>query len=173
MPHVSSIAQVNVLALIEGVKHDGKPNNTHSHAHAHENTTASTPVPSPKSKTKRRATTRDNENLLKQALAYSRAGAPRRTSMVVGMEEDEGGEIRATAAALLRHLIVDKQECLRTHFRKIPFMPQASIRDVLGRSRVPRLSRPVFRLFLVIFFCECFYYIFNQSPINRRAKSIA
>lgn len=135
MPHVSSIAQVNVLALIEGVKHDGKPNNTHSHVH--ENATASTPIPSPKSKAKRRSTTRDNENLLKQALAYSRAGAPPSTSMVAA-EGDEGGEIRATAAALLRHLIVDKQECLRTHFRKIPFMPQASIRDGLGASGVPR-----------------------------------
>lgn len=124
MPRVSSIAQVNVLALIDEVKHDGNPSNATSNAH--DNTTAAAPIPSPKPKAKRRSTARDNENLLKRALAYSRAGAPPGTSMV-GVDEDEGREIRATAAALLRRLIVDKQECLRTHFRKIPFMPQARV----------------------------------------------
>lgn len=49
---------------------------------------------------------------------------------------DESAEIRATAAALLRRLIVDKQESLRAHFHKIPFMPQVytwEVWEMLGR----------------------------------------
>ena len=63
-----------------------------------------------------------SRGLLERALAYSRAGAG-----AAGVGEAGAGEvveIRATAAALLRRLVVEKQECLRAHFHKIPFMPQ-------------------------------------------------
>lgn len=109
-------------------------------------TTATTKLPTTpgSAKPKKQSRTRerlDNDDLLKQALAYSRTGAASvanttdtgvskpsvaATSAGAGEAgEDEGAEIRATAAALLRRLIVDKQESLRAHFHKIPFMPQA------------------------------------------------
>lgn len=51
-------------------------------------------------------------------------GGVRAEAGVMMVGRDESAEIRATAAALLRRLIVDKQESLRAHFHKIPFMPQ-------------------------------------------------
>lgn len=41
-----------------------------------------------------------------------------------GGGQEEKSEIRATAAALLRRLIVEKKDGLRAHFHKIPFMPE-------------------------------------------------
>lgn len=74
------------------------------------------------------------DKLLERALAYSRTGADGAGSAGSGLSflsgvqaagEGETWEIRATAGALVRRLIVEKQECLRTRFHKIPFMPQA------------------------------------------------
>lgn len=81
-------------------------------------------------------------DLLEQALAYSRAGtiaalrpsvsktgvasteSVGRAGVGAGAVGSEVAEIQAVAAALLRHLIVDKQESLRAQFHKIPFLPQ-------------------------------------------------
>ncbi|CAN0092692.1 unnamed protein product, partial [Ectocarpus sp. 13 AM-2016] len=94
---------------------------------------------------------RSDSDLLEEALAYSRTGppvpSPRRVSVVGvktaprglwgqrrggGAGEQEKAEIRATAAALLRLLIVEKQDKMSTHFHKIPFMPQLPDLPSLG-----------------------------------------
>lgn len=94
---------------------------------------------------------RSDTDLLEEALAYSRTGppvpSPRRVPVVGvktaarglwgqrrggGAGEQEKTEIRATAAALLRLLIVEKQEKMSTHFHKIPFMPQLPDLPSLG-----------------------------------------
>lgn len=104
--------------------------------------------------------TKSDADLLEGALAYSRAGAtpalaPQSPKWVSTPVTDAGGytsagslilrrgrreagvggekaEIRATAAALLRRLVVEKQETLRAHFHKIPFMPQLPDLPALG-----------------------------------------
>lgn len=100
---------------------------------------------------KNNANSRSDADLLEEALAYSRTGppvpSPRRVSVVAvkttaggvwgqrrggGAREKEKAEIRATAAALLRLLIVEKQDKMSTHFHKIPFMPQLPDLPSLG-----------------------------------------
>lgn len=109
--------------------------------------------PSSKMLARRRATrkhsgatpnSRSDADVLEKALAYSRAGAaapsPARVSvrglrkgvLGKGRRAREKVEIRATAAALLRRLIVEKQDKMRTHFHKIPFMPQLPDLPALG-----------------------------------------
>lgn len=90
------------------------------------------------------ANTRSDADLLEEALAYSRAGAaaPSPVKVPVGnlrggvLEKEKGAEekaeIRATAAALLSLLIVEKQGKMRAHFHKIPFMPQLPDLPALG-----------------------------------------
>lgn len=118
---------------------DDEANNRKSSKNASVTAQPTTPsAAKSKKKKSRRSERSENDNLLKQALVYSRGGATAITAgpgvstpsmeLVKGVHakaDDEGAEIRATAAALLRHLIVDKQESLRAHFHKIPFMPQA------------------------------------------------
>lgn len=100
---------------------------------------------------KNNAKCRSDTDLLEGALAYSRTGppvpSPRRVSVIGvktaagrvwgqrrggGAGEKEKAEIRATAAALLRLLIVEKQDKMSTHFHKIPFMPQLPDLPSLG-----------------------------------------
>lgn len=105
-----------------------------------------TPISAKSNRRRRRRERFENDNILKQALAYSRAGEASVVGTTVDAEVsklsvtapeaggDEAAEIRATAAALLRRLIVDKQESLRAHFHKIPFMPQARHSEESGES---------------------------------------
>lgn len=123
-----------------------------------------------KNKAAAAAGTRSDADLLEDALAYSRAGAPpppspswlsvpavgargsstrpslpggrggggtavetrRGAGAGAGGGQEEKSEIRATAAALLRRLIVEKQDRLRAHFHKIPFMPELPDLPALG-----------------------------------------
>ena len=137
-PAETATKQVNVLALIEEVRSDddrdgaadptsGKLDSTATN----DGNIADTPPPR-ETRVHGGATDESNyDKLLERALAYSRAGADGAGSgfsVLSGVRGEGGGEtreIRATAGALVRRLVVEKQECLRTRFHKIPFMPQA------------------------------------------------
>lgn len=152
--------QVNVLALIEEVKSDdGNDDVQHrgiggggARRPGVDDSTNATP-PSSKmlargrashSKSSAAANSRNDADLLKEALAYSRAGAAAPSPVKVPVGNLRGGafgrdkgaeekaEIRATAAALLSLLIVEKQDKMRAHFHKIPFMPQLPDLPALG-----------------------------------------
>lgn len=132
-----------------------KESATRGHWGGHEMTEAAPDLKLGKDNSEDDIRTSNHNDLLERALAYSRAGTSVATGTKVSRTstacagnghghggcgsgaDNEGAEIRATAAALLRRLLVDKQEILRPHFHKIPFMPQARITSssAVERSR--------------------------------------